>query len=245
MANGIPQLLVPPVSTALNSLAILAEGLVWDFLTTDLKWGIYYAGTTDEVSLGQSTNILKQAQSVSGLNALNQGQLTKSDVYIDSVMAINQRKGSELSNYKLETGSFATFNKVEKPRQITIRLIKAGSEEDRGMFLKWLDKRAKSISTEVSTVNNYPNNLFDIYVPEVNYSNMTLIDYSVTRETKSGVTVIIADCVFQEVMQVAFTYQTGSTANSKNPDALPPEISSVSANTPSKTGLDKLKGLLG
>ena len=114
--NGIPQLMTPPASSAFRSAITLAQGALWDYLSTDVKWGVYYAGSTQQVILGQVkpssiSGVLGQATSLSGAKALLNGELIANDVYIDSVMQLGVNKGSELSNYRLETGSFTTFNK--------------------------------------------------------------------------------------------------------------------------------------
>ena len=279
MANGIPQLMTPPASSAFKSAITLAQGAIWDYLSTDVKWGIYYAGTSYPVILGtvkpsSISGVLNQATSLSGVKSLLNGQLVSTEVTIDSVVALNQRKGSELSNYRVETGSFATFNKVEKPRQIQVRLTKGGTEEERGMFLRWLDTRARGYTDELTryprklqkvtlanklkvngsekeiTLNQIPtkmnqNNFFDIYVPEVHYTNMTLVDYTVTRESRSGANLIIANCTFQEVRQVTFQYSTTSTSNSKNAQDQSVETSAVQANEPSPDAISKVRGLIG
>ena len=237
MGIGIPQLLTPPVSTIFNSGVTLVQGLVWDFLSTDVKWGIYYANTTQQVILGNASTF-----SVNNINAVLNGQLLSNKVYIDSVVALNQKKGSDLSNYRLETGGFATYNKVEKPRQIHIKLTKGGSEEDRGYFLRWLETHSKFIPASVMVAGN---NLFDIYVPEAHYQNMTLIDYTIMRESRSGASLIIADCVFQEVMQVTMQYSVSGTSNAQNPSDLSTQNNSVQANSPAPNALTKLTGLFG
>lgn len=277
--NGIPQLMTPPTGSALRSALTLAQGAIYDYLSTETKWGIYYAGTPYPVIVGLSepssiSGVLSQATSVAGIQSLMNGQLMTTEVHIDSVVAINQRKGSELSNYRIEDGSFATYNKVEKPRQIQIRLTKGGTEEERGMFLKWLDKRAKGYSDDLTryprniqtetlkeklkiggiekpiTLNKIStkmnqNNLFDIYVPEVHYTNMTLVDYVVSRESRSGANLIIANCTFQEVRQITFQYSTTSASNSKYAQDQNIENSSVQANSPSPNAISKIRGLIG
>lgn len=277
--NGIPQLMTPPTGSAFRSAITLAQGAIYDYLSTETKWGIYYAGTPYQVIVGVSepssiSGVLSQATSVAGIQSLLNGQLMTTEVHIDSVVALNQRKGSELSNYRIEDGSFATYNKVEKPRQVQIRLAKGGTEDERGMFLRWLDKRAKGYSDELTryprniqtqtiseklkvggiekpiTLNKIStkmnqNNLFDIYVPEVHYTNMTLVDYVVTRESRSGANLIIANCTFQEVRQIAFQYSTTSSANSKYAQDQNIENSSVQANSPSPNAISKIRGLIG
>lgn len=256
--NGIPQLMTPPASSAFRSAITLAQGALWDYLSTDVKWGVYYAGSTQQVILGQVkpssiSGVLGQATSLSGAKALLNGELIANDVYIDSVMQLGVNKGSELSNYRLETGSFTTFNKVEKPRQIKIRLIKGGREEERQLFLLWLEKRSKGYSTERQRIKKttptysfklLQNNTFDIYMPEVNYTNMTLVDYTVSREVANGAYIIIADCTFQEVREISFQYKNSKTSNAKKSSDQPTaDTISVLANPPSPNALSKLKGL--
>lgn len=297
--NGIPQLMTPPAGSALRSAITLAQGAVYDFLSTETRWGIYFANTSYPVILGISepssiSGVLSQATSVNGIKSLLNGELMATEVTIDSVVSVSQRKGSELSNYRIETGSFATFNKVEKPRQVQLRITKGGPEDERGMFLRWLDKRAKGYTNELTRyprniaqdtlseklkqaklniergvpqigpldfpiikvggvdtpiiLNTIPtkmqqNNLFDIYMPEAHYPNMTLVDYTITRESRSGANLIIANCTFQEVRQVTFQYSTTQNSNSKYAQDQDSENSSVQPNLPSPNALSKIKSM--
>lgn len=227
--NGIPQLMTPSASNFGKSLLVLAQGLAEYYLSTEMKWGVFYHKTGKPINLGQKSSILKQIANGAGTTQLINNALMNNENRIDSVLALNVRKGSDVSNYRLETGSFATYNKIEKPRIIPIRLTKMGTESDRQQFLLWLEKSSKS--TE----------LFDIAVPEVTYRNLTLVDYSITRESKSGVTLIVADCVFQEVMQITFQYTNSKTNNAKRPaDKVPNPLVNIMPNKPSPGVFAKL-----
>ena len=230
--NGIPQLMVPKASSAVGSITALAQGLALDYLKTELRWGVYEAGTSNQVVLGQSSSVLDKVKNGSGasaISALINGDLKGGKNYIDSVIALSHRKGADVSQYRLETGSFANYNKVEKPRIIPIRLVKGGTESERGQFLTWLETNSKLTT------------LFDIAVPEVTYPDLTLVDYSITRESKSGVTLVIADCMFQEVMQITFEYTNSKTKDSKNAQDKPTvKNRTVQTNPPSQGPLSKL-----
>ena len=227
--NGIPQLMTPSGSVFLKSLSVLAQGLAEYYLATEQKWGVFYSKTGDPVNLGQKSSILDQILNGAGTTALINQALTLNQNRIDSVLGLSVRKGSELSNYRLETGSFATYNKVEKPRIIPIRLVKTGTESDRQQFLMWLEFASKT--TE----------LFDVAVPEATYTNLTLVEYSTTRESRSGVTLIVADCVFQEVMQITFEYSNSKTQNAKRPeDRVPNPLVNIMPNQPSPGVFAKL-----
>lgn len=227
--NGIPQLMTPSASNFGKSLAILAQGLAEYYLATEQKWGIFFHKTGEPVSLGQKGSILEQVKNGAGITQLITNAMNLNQNRIDSVLAMNLRKGSDVSNYRLETGSFATYNKIEKPRIIPIRLVKTGTESDRQQFLIWLEFTSKR--TE----------LFDIAMPEITYRRMTLVDYSITRESKSGVTLIVADCVFQEVMEITFQYSKSKTNNAKRASDQPVNpLANIMPNDPSPGILAKL-----
>lgn len=234
MSNGIPQLMTPSASNAGAALGILAQGLAQYYLATEQKWGVFYTGTADQVILGQKSGMLDQLMNGGGVTTLINTGLTGGRSYIDSVLSLSQRKGSDISTYRLETGSFANYNKVEKARLIPIRLLKKGTEEERMAFLMWLEMASKD--TRI---------LYDIAVPEITYQKMSLVEYSITRESKSGVTIIIADCLFQEVMQITFQYVKSGTTNAKYPQDMPPSpTSNLMPNPPSPGPLSKLKALV-
>ena len=227
--NGIPQLMTPSASNFGKSLAVLAQGLAEYYLSTEQKWGVFFHKTGEPVSLGQKGSVLEQIKNGAGTTQLINNTLNLNQNRIDSVLAMNLRKGSDISNYRLETGSFATYNKIEKPRLIPIRLVKTGTESDRQQFLIWLEFVSKR--TE----------LFDIAMPEITYRRMTLIDYSITRESKSGVTLIVADCVFQEVMEITFQYTNSKTNNAKRPSDQPVNpLANIMPNDPSPGVFAKL-----
>lgn len=231
--NGIPQLMIPSLSNAAQSLGVLAQGLAQYYLATEQKWGVFIAGTGSVVSLGQKSSMIDQLKNGAGLTQLANDQLQDGENYIDSVLSLAVRKGSEVSSYRLETGSFANYNKVEKPRMIPIRLIKGGTESERMQFLMWLELESKRTK------------LYDIAVPELTYKNLTLIDYSIMRETRSGATLIIADCMFQEIMQITFQYVQSGTNNAKDAADKPPtETANLVPNSPSPSPLSKLGDIL-
>ena len=227
--NGIPQLMTPSASAFGKSLAVLAQGLAEYYLATDLKWGVFYHKTGDPVVLGQKSSIIDQIKNGAGVTQLINYALEHNQNHIDSVLALNIKKGSDISNYRLETGSFASYNKVEKPRIIPIRLVKGGTESDRQQFLLWLDFVVRTTD------------LFDIGVPEATYNNLALVDYSIIRESKSGVTLVIADCVFQEVMEITFQYTNSKTNNAQRPEDQDPLFySNITPNPPSPGVFAKL-----
>ena len=226
---GLPQINgVTNPSNLLSTGLTLLQGAAWSALTAEVKWGIYQNGKEVVLTQSQPSIFQKAAQSV-GLN-----DLIDLEVKFDSVVEMAHRKHAEVSNYRIETGSFKSFNKVETPRHIPIRLAKGGDEFGRQAFLIWLENNVKAPT------------LFDIYVPEVNYLGLTLADYNYRRVSSDGVDLIIADCLFQEVLQATFKRSTSDTTNAQNPQDKPTQsMTGIAQNEPSPTALSRLQKAVG
>lgn len=211
---GIPNLL-SGVSIGSVKTGILgaAEGALWGLIAGDSGWNIYDAGTT-KVSVG-----------------------------VDSISELNIRSETQLADYKIESGGFVTYDKVQKPNEIPLRLIKGGSATDRGNFLVWLES------------NRDETTLFDIITPETSYTNMTLVGYSMARTASSGSAMIVADCFFQEVRLTPQTYvnsatgattTTQTTTNTSAPSAKPQTaLQRVAAQIPGGGTLLKIASKIG
>lgn len=177
---GIPNLLRPPSAGAVVT-AILgrAAGAAWNYLFPGPAWGVYTAGTTTPA------------------------------VDVSSVVALGLRKSSNVSDYKIETGSFVSYNKVETPRIVQIRITREGSELERAVLLNWLETQVKAPT------------LFDIVMPELRYANMTLIDFAVDRTATASLGMLVVDCGFQEIRQLEAAYSGGNVSGAENAPTVP------------------------
>lgn len=210
---GVPPLKkLPSVgkSSVVVALLGMAQGLLWKWLQSKKEWGVYVAGTTNEAFA------------------------------VDSVIELTATREASVSDYRIETGSFATYNKVSRPMEIPIRLSKGGSTDERGDFLVWLKQSAMPPSQQNPT-------LFDILTPEGKFFGVTLSRYSVRRTATAGVTVIYADCVFVEVRQIKFAYykageKRADTTAAAAPAAKPPSpLAKVQSMIPGMATLQKIK----
>lgn len=211
---GIPNLLSGvSVKSVTTGILGAAQGALWGLLAGDSGWHIYNAGTTTEA------------------------------IALDSISEFNLRSETQLADYKIETGGFVTYDKVQKPNEIPLRLIKGGTAAERGNFLTWLE------------ANRDETTLFDITTPETGYTNVTLVGYSMSRNSSSGATMIVADCLFQEVRLIPQTYvnsatgattTTQTTTNASAPSAKPPSVlQRVAAQIPGGGTLLKIASKLG
>jgi len=120
----------------------------------------------------------------------------------DSVVSIQYRNESRISDYPVEQGSFASYNKVANPYDVRIRMVKGGRQEDRSSFLSAIE--AASIVTD----------LYTVVTPEKTFENANITGYDYARETLNGAYVIIVDIDIREVRTTA----TAMFAATKSPN---------------------------
>lgn len=130
----------------------------------------------------------------------------------DNIINFDNRNEWDVSDYPVEQGSFASYNKVIIPFENSVRLTKGGSLADRSNLLAQIDAIAGDT------------NLYTIVTPEKSYTNCNILRYEVTRRAQSGAYYLQeVDIYFRQILQVNAQYSTSttSTANAKNPAALP------------------------
>lgn len=190
---GAPNLLNPTSGrTVITAVLGRVAGALWDFLFPGPVWGIFTVGTTVPA------------------------------VEVNSVVAFGTRKASNVSDYKIETGSFVSYNKVETPRVASVRITKEGNSLERAAILNWLDVNVKAPT------------LFDVVMPELRYGNMTLIEYSIDRNATSSVGMLVVDCVFQEIRELVPVYSRNNVEGAENAPSTPAQR--VNARSSSRGG---------
>lgn len=183
---GLPTLLSGQnfIQNAQATLLSAAEGALFDLISASPTWGVFTPGSTAQA------------------------------VEVDSVVGSDITRDNPVSDYRIESGSFTTYNKVQRPGVARLTLSKGGTIDERNSFLGWLEGAVNSTST------------YDIYWPEGAYQNYTLSAYRVSRAAHHGVTVIYAECVFIKVREISALYYNSSqpstdTSNAASPDDLP------------------------
>ena len=124
----------------------------------------------------------------------------------DSVIDLGVRAESKVSDFPIENGQFAAYNKVQEPDLVTVRMTKGGSVDDRDTFLAVIDAAKKSTD------------LYTIITPEYAYINANIEMYRYAREAQSGANLIVIDIAFKEIRQVEAAYtQASNDEDIKNP----------------------------
>lgn len=167
------------------------------------------------------------------------GVFTKDGVAIavaDSVLDMGYRAQNKVSNYPVQAGGFASYNKVASPFEATVRLSKGGglsvvdallegglsgikdvrgrSERLRGEFLDAIDAASKSLD------------LYHVVTPEKTYTSCNIQEYSYRREQSAGAHRIEVELSIVEIRETKAAYSTIDASaqinNPKQPEASPP-----------------------
>lgn len=198
---GVPPLprsvdIPPAVGLVLGEVA----SVLLNALQSPAQWGII---DEDGNTLGGSSMSLSTIQSI-------QAQVTGQQGPVLSFNALEYMQETRISDFPMEEGGFASYNKVQLPGVPTVILALAGSQSDRSTFLNAID--AACLSTT----------LYFVVTPETVYGPVSLERYSYTRRSDKGATLLMVEIVCKEIRQVSAQYSMVSTPinDPQNPDAV-------------------------
>lgn len=174
---GFPILKSGQIPAPITSVLSSAIGSLWSALFPGDKWGIFEAGSET------------------------------ARVEVDSIVEMGINGSAEASTYKVEAGSFISYNKVRNPTAMLIRVTKEGTAAQRAYITEWLAANAE-LPTQ-----------FDIVMPEKRYNGYTLVEYRILRGAASGAGMIVADLMVQEVRETLVVY---SNSKISDPNNVPP-----------------------
>lgn len=109
----------------------------------------------------------------------------------DSYKSFDFRQDWQISDYPLEGGSFQTYNKVELPFDIRLRIASGGTGSARQLFLNDIEALSQSLE------------LYDIVTPEKVYLSVNCSHVDLRRTSTNGVGMITADLWFTEIREKA------------------------------------------
>lgn len=221
-AQGVPSLPRRQSSPIVTAALGVAQGALWRALRTADQWGVY---DSNGRPLAGSSGILGALKESVGLSAAL------------STGAVEVAKETRVSDFPIERGSFASYNKVELPANPTVVLRLSGSEAERSAFLAAIDAATKSTD------------LFSVVTPEVTYFEYAIESYRYSRSQSAGSQLLTVSITLREVRTVTAQYtQSGRQgqigADTKRPDAAPQVDSGKVQTAPivEKSTLRKLFG---
>lgn len=204
---------VPPLANgaAVGDLILsTAEGAFLRLFSGGTRWGIYtQSGKSifDTGLLGRLLNVVGIGPTV-------------------STNAVEFSKETKVSDFPIQRGGFASYNKVEMPATPTVTLTFSGSESERSAFLATIDAACKS------TVAH------DVVTPEITYRGYQLERYTYQRRNTQGATLLRVDIGLKEVREVSAAY---AKVTPKDPSAAEQkDAGKVQGKEPRKSILNKV-----
>jgi len=198
---AIPRLPELPdvAAVATTSLGML-EGMLWRSLQVETQWGIYDSAGNALGDPSQISGFWAGALESLGLNPWLSTLSTNS---------VDYSKETKISDFPVERGSFASYNKVELPANPVVTLCFMGSESDRTSFLDAIDAACKSTD------------LYTVTTPEKDYIDHSLERYNYQRRAEKGATLLFVEISLKEVRNVTATYTQSQIDTPKDVGADP------------------------
>lgn len=123
---------------------------------------------------------------------------------VDTVLDLKASGKTEVSDFPVEQGAFADYNKVKKPKSSKVRLAVGGATR--------IAAFQAAMDIELASAN-----LYNIVTPTFTYLNVTLEGYDFAQAADSGLNLLMVDLAFKEVREVAPAYSTVTLPKPKNP----------------------------
>lgn len=218
---GVPALKRSPNFPPFARVALgLLQGILWRAFQVDTRWGIFTSAGRPLADPAKFTGVVGGILDAAGLGSTL------------STGGVSYSKETRVSDFPVERGGFASYNKVEQPSTPSVTLCLSGSESDRRKFLQELDKACRS--TE----------LYHIMTPEVGYLDYSIERYNYERRSSRGATLLVVEVMLKEVRQVSATYaqsNAGKVDKPKDAGATPAaDTGKVQAKTPEVSTLKSL-----
>jgi hypothetical protein len=118
----------------------------------------------------------------------------------DSVFSVEYMNTYRVSDYPIEEGSFASYNKVKVPTQTKITFLTGGDINNRSNFLESLEAAIQALD------------LFVVVTPEISYDNTNLTFFTYRRTAKAGVQLLMVEVWCEEIRII----QQGNLSNTQS-----------------------------
>lgn len=117
----------------------------------------------------------------------------------DSVLEFSYRRRYKVSDFPVQAGSFASYNKVIQPFEIQLRFSKGGDQVGRKAFLNALESLVASLA------------LFRVVTPDGTYDNCNPDRFEVIRKGANGAFWLTeVDLYLIQIIEVTSEYATTS-----------------------------------
>lgn len=210
------------------------------------------------IGIGVRTGITQKIQGLDKFGLINKfagpkwSLVNKSGTEVlkpDSVISLDWRGEHAVATYPIENGNFAAYNKVAMPYDLRVVMTFSGSSANSvlGVFLPGFKETKKQ---SLQKINNLlkDTSLYDFITPDATYINLNLRGYDYSRTSKSGVSLLIIEMTFIQVM----TAVSNKTKTAKAPEgnktsllgSVTPKIPSVGQLASLVPGYSAVSGLV-
>jgi hypothetical protein len=151
---------------------------------------------------GITANISSSLAIVSSLNKPVWGVFDSSHAQIlnpDSVVEISYIADTKVMAFPVQEGTFANYNKVNLPNEVSVRMTVAGSVAIRTAFTNQVESIMRSL------------NLYSVITPERTYLNMNAYSYTWDRKTAKDSRFLDITIKFIEVRKVKANVTSSSS----------------------------------
>ena len=198
--------------------------MLWRIFQVQTQWGIWDSKGRPLGDPSKFTGLIGRALESAGIGSTL------------STSSVDYSKETRVSDFPLERGGFAAYNKVETPAAPQVVLCMQGSEKNRRTFLEAIDKACKSTD------------LYSVVTPEVTYINYAVERYNYARHSSKGATLLIVEITLKEIREVSALYTTsnkGQVDKPKDVSATPQaDNGKVQAQTPQPSTLKSIANKL-
>jgi hypothetical protein len=123
-------------------------------------------------------------------------------VIADNVLSMEFRQDFKISNYPVEQGAFASYNKVQMPMEVKFRFSAGGSSSNRSNMLN-------SIGAVIGDTN-----LYDVVTPDATYVNFNFTHQDYRRTAQEGAGLLSVDVWVEEIRTASLVVSNTGTGTS-------------------------------
>lgn len=170
---------VPAIARSLDQPFVGQSDVVIDDLIQSQPTDI----TAPNVDFGQQWGILD-----------NNGEFA---ITPDSMLAVEVKSDRDISDYPVEQGGFASYNKIAVPLEIRVTMTCGGVlYMDRAAFVSALESIRDSLD------------MYSVITVDRTYFNMNMTHFNYRRDASSGVSLLTVEAWFKEVRVTAVASYT-------------------------------------
>lgn len=121
-------------------------------------------------------------------------------VIADNVLSMEYKQDFRISNYVVEQGAFASYNKVQQPAEVRFKFSSGGDSANRSAMLN-------SIASVIGDTN-----LYDIVTPDASYLSFNFTHQDYRRTAREGAGLLSVDVGCEEVRSASLIVSSTGTA---------------------------------